>query len=261
MEITTLQKELISLYKATMDYDFRKATYDGHMDSLQGKYNRLLAETARVWDGAESEKECERLVLCVPEYVAGKLASEPSKRKREMQSLDHKMNMVSYFVPLMGQIPTENAQKFAGKIVEAWNRLMPENKIGLSTYESIKGGFKKGIFCYITTAVCRSLEKPDDCYELTALRHYRDEYLLSTAGGRSLVDEYYNIAPTIVKRIDRQADADAIYRGIWEQYLSPCVRLLEEDKKEECRKVYCQMVRNLETQYMYRKDCREENDR
>ena len=128
---------------------------------------------------------------------------------------------------------------------------MPKYKSALSTYEGIRDGCTRGMFCYSTTAVCRSLDKPDDCYELTALRQYRDEYLLSFESGKSLVEEYYNIAPTIVKRINRQKNAGEVYRGIWDRYLSPCIRLIEEDKKEECREVYSQMVRKLEKEYLY----------
>ena len=35
MEIKRLQKELTDLYRTTMDYEFRKATYDNRMDSLR----------------------------------------------------------------------------------------------------------------------------------------------------------------------------------------------------------------------------------
>ena len=248
MEINRLQKELTDLYRTTMDYEFQKATYDNRMDSLRKTYEELLEETASACDA--SEGALESLAACVPEYVAERLAAQPSRRKREMRSLDHKMNMVSYFLPLMGLVPTEKAQQLTQRMVEIWNEKMPEYKIGHSTYEGIRGGFKKGLFCYITTAVCRSLDKPDDCYELTVLRRYRDDYLLISDGGRELVEEYYNIAPTIVKRINRESSAGEIYRGIWQEYLSPCIRLIEENRNEECREVYSRMVRKLETDYM-----------
>ena len=76
------------------------------------------------------------------------------------------------------------------------------------------------------------------------LRDYRDQYLLGSKEGMNTVNEYYNIAPTIVKRINRQVDSAGIYAGI-------CVRLIEEDKKEECRKLYSDMVRKLEKKYLY----------
>ena len=103
----------------------------------------------------------------------------------------------------------------------------------------------------MTTAVCKSLHKPDDCRELTLLRNYRDTFMLETAEREKIVKEYYNVAPTIVKRIDRREDADEIYGAIWEQYLSRCIRLIEAEKPEECEKVYIRMVQELETRYLY----------
>ena len=249
MEIKVLQSELEELYRLTMVYEFHKTTYEQHMESLKERYAGLLQETARVCD--ESEDIMGTVAGHIPEYVSKELQRETSRRKRDMKALDHKMNMVSFFVPLMGEMPSENAKAVTGRMVEIWNTKMPEYKIGHSSYESIKGGFKKGIFCYITTAVCRSMNKPDDCYELNALRAYRDGYLSETEEGRRIVEEYYNIAPTIVKRIDREAGADDIYRGIWEEYLSPCIRLIEDDKKEECKELYVTMVRSLEKKYLY----------
>ena len=60
---------------------------------------------------------------------------------------------------------------------------------------------------------------------------------MGTKDGEILVKEYYNIAPTIVKRIDRSPDASEIYADIWEKYLKPCVRLIEAGEQEECREI------------------------
>ena len=87
-------------------------------------------------------------------------------------------------------------------------------------YHNIDKGFKKKL-CYITTAVCRSQNKPDNCYELTALREYRDNYLMNSNLGRELVDEYYNIAPGLVMMIDMQQEAEKIYQNIYDKYLPP----------------------------------------
>ena len=40
---------------------------------------------------------------------------------------------------------------------------------------------KKG--CFITSAVCESFGKPDDCYELTMFRSFRDNYLAKEQDG------------------------------------------------------------------------------
>lgn len=46
-------------------------------------------------------------------------------------------------------------------------------------------------------------------------------------------------------------NAGAIYQEIWERYLNPCVKLIEENRQEECREVYSDMVRSLEKKYLY----------
>ncbi|GHU54664.1 hypothetical protein FACS1894132_09650 [Clostridia bacterium] len=58
--------------------------------------------------------------------------------------------------------------------------------------------------CYITTAVCTSLEKPDDCYELTLLRNFRDTFLKNQPDGETLIKPYYEDAPRIVDKINKK---------------------------------------------------------
>lgn len=245
----TLRNEMIELYNKTFNYKFQKKTYESDIEELKKIYGGVLTQVAKACEGPENELL--EVASYVPEYVAEEIAAIKNKRKRELAALDYNMNMVSYFVPLIGEAPSLLAEDMTKKMVEIWNEKMPEYKIGHSTFHSIQGGFKKGVFCYITTAVCQSLNKPDDCYELTTLRKYRDEYLLASPEGEEIVEEYYNIAPTIVKRIGKEENAADIYRKIWEEYLSPCIRLIEEGKKEECKYVYSDMVKKLEKRYLY----------
>lgn len=245
----TLREDMIELYKKTFDYKFQKKTYESDINELKDTYAHVLRAAAAACEG--TDEELAEAASFVPEYVAGELAAITSKRKREIAALDYNMNMVSYFVPLMGEAPSLRAKEMTQKMVEIWNEKMPEFKIGHSTVAGIQGGFKKGIFCYITTAVCQSLGKADDCYELTMLREYRDTYLLGTPEGKTLVNEYYDIAPTIVKRIDKEQTAKEIYSNIWKNYINPCIHLIECDKKEECKELYTDMVRTLETKYLY----------
>ncbi|MFQ9393500.1 MAG: CFI-box-CTERM domain-containing protein [Lachnospiraceae bacterium] len=74
--------------------------------------------------------------------------------------------------------------------------------------------------------------------ELNCFRNYRDTYLLTTDEGEAIVQEYYDIAPTIVKHINRAENSREIYASIWEEYLSPCLHLIEEDRKEDCQVLY-----------------------
>lgn len=250
MNQENLQAEMISMFGDTAEYakKFHKKTYESDMDTLMNKYSALLGRIREAFE--ESDERMDEVAAYIPDHVAQLLANEPSKRKRGIVCLDYNMNMVSFFVPLVGEITSVKTKEFTGRMIELWNQKMPDNKIGLSTREQIQGGFKKGL-CYITTAVCKSLDKPDDCYELTLLRDYRDRYMLESEDGMNTVKEYYNIAPTIVKRIDRLEDSAKIYEEIWETYLNPCVSLIEAGRKEECKVLYSDMVHKLEKKYLY----------
>ena len=249
MNQENLQADMISLFQETAEYakKFHKKTYASDMDILLNRHGALLGRIREAFE--VSDEALAKTASVIPDYAAEQLAAVPSKRKRDLACLDFNMNMVSFFVPLLGEISSVKTKEFTEKMIELYNERMPDNKIGHSTREQIQGGFKKGL-CYLTTAVCRSLDKPDDCYELTLLRNYRDQYLLESKEGMETVNEYYNIAPTIVKRIDRQEDSASIYAGIWQDYLSPCVRLIEEGKKKECQMLYSDMVRKLERKYL-----------
>lgn len=109
---------------------------------------------------------------------------------------------------------------------------------------------KKDSGCFITTAVCGSLGRSDDCYELSCFRKFRDNWLLNQDDGSKLVQEYYDIAPEIVKKINEQSSSDRIYRSIWENYLKPCLKFLEGNENEKCKRTYMEMVNNLRAKFL-----------
>jgi hypothetical protein len=97
--------------------------------------------------------------------------------------------------------------------------------------------------------VCKSFNKQDDCFELTIFRRFRDGWLKNQTDGKSIVDRYYNIAPHIVENIDKFPNSKEIYYSIWKNWLHPCLRLISEQKYEECKLKYIDMVKNLEKSY------------
>ena len=249
MEKEKIRNELIAVFEETMNCKFRKKHYASDMEEMLEKHSAFLQETIEQCEKSEEMRDF--VVSCIPEYALSRLREISSKRKRELAAFDYNLNMVAYFLPLLGEMESEIKEEFIRDITETWNKQIPDAKIAFSSYENIKKGFRRSVFCYITTVVCRSLGRPDDCYELNTLRDYRDSYLLSTDEGREMVQEYYNIAPTIVKRIDKKAEADEIYENIWKTYLSPCITMIENGENEKCRDLYSSMVRKLEARYLY----------
>ena len=108
----------------------------------------------------------------------------------------------------------------------------------------------KASSCFITTAVCDSFGKPDDCYELTMFRRFRDTWLCKQEDGEGLIKDYYAVAPRIVFNINRLNNAKEVYRSIWTEYLKPCLLDLEADNKASCKKRYIRMVTDLKEIYL-----------
>ena len=103
--------------------------------------------------------------------------------------------------------------------------------------------------CFITSAVCRSFNKPDDCYELTVFRGFRDNWLSKQEDGIELIREYYAIAPKIVNEIDNLADSSTEYLRIWDEYLQQCLSYIEKGELNRCKSLYCTMVHSLKEKY------------
>lgn len=100
-------------------------------------------------------------------------------------------------------------------------------------------------WCFITTAACEYFGKPDDCYELTLLRQFRDGWLALQPSGEKLIREYYRVAPLIVDALSVSEERNAIYQDIWNCYIVPCVKLIEQNDYQACCELYQNMVRNL----------------
>ena len=106
--------------------------------------------------------------------------------------------------------------------------------------KEIKNGKEAG--CFISTAICKSLGKDDECYELRTLRNYRDTWLSIEANGIEIIEEYYRIAPFIVDIIDRNANSSYIYLDIYNQYLIKCLYFIEKELNEAALLTYKDMV-------------------
>lgn len=102
--------------------------------------------------------------------------------------------------------------------------------------------------CFITTATCQSKNLPDNSYELNAFRDFRDKWL--KLNFPKLVEEYYQIAPLIVAKIEQYQDSKSIYQEIWENHLAVCLNLLENRKEYEAKEQYMIMVHKLENKFL-----------
>ena len=172
------------------------------------------------------------------------------KGKRNSYLTDHNTPIVIYVFPAILYYGAKWCKPCVETLVAKWNEAFTEVTIGYGTYEDIKAGFKYKL-CYVTTAVCDSLNKPDDCIELTMLRDYRDNVLAKEEGGEQLIEEYYDIAPTIVKRINRSENPEAEYNRLYTDFILKCIDNIENKNYEQCRFNYTSMVTELKNKYAY----------
>ncbi len=104
-------------------------------------------------------------------------------------------------------------------------------------------------FCFITTACVEAKGLPDDCYELTTLRAFRDGYMSALPFGPALIAEYYKIAPQIVARIKEQPEAAEILAGLYSR-IAESVDYVQRGENEKAMQVYSAMVLHLKKRYL-----------
>ena len=134
-------------------------------------------------------------------------------------------------------LPYKNPQKRDEYLRK--NGLNPKN-YG-STWDSGKNNSGKSSGtngCFLTSACVKARGLPDDCEELTVLRHYRDTYLSNRPGGAGEIRTYYQIAPQIVEAVNAKENAGEIWNRVYEEMVLPCVRMIREGAMEDAFRLY-----------------------
>jgi hypothetical protein len=104
--------------------------------------------------------------------------------------------------------------------------------------------------CFVTSATCGYLGLTDDCWELTQLRAFRDNYLLTLPKGNSLVDRYYDNAPKLLQVINRHKSKSNILLGLYFKDILPSAVLARLKLNRIALWRYMAMMKRLEKQYL-----------
>ena len=173
-----------------------------------------------------------------------------SKNKKEKMQINLNLQLAAFIYPALKQHKGTCIEPLIERIQADWKEAFPKSNVRPVGVDVIDEGFHRK-FCYITTAVCQTFHKADDCYELTLLRKFRDGYLASLSEGEELIRQYYDVAPTIVKHINNREDSGEIYQMIWDRYLSGCIDMIEAGEAKECTALYKEMVNDMRDAYFY----------
>lgn len=229
-------------------------TKDLYEKAFQRYYHKNLATFEALENGYNSvidkEQYIENMANALGDAAVEEMNRIRKKSDRQARLLDLNFALAAYVFPAILKYGGNSSQPLAEAVHRVWKKNFPKTNVKISDYAGIMKGFKRKS-CYITTAVCETFGKPDDCYELQLFREYRDTYLMNQEDGEEIVQEYYNLAPTIVKHINKRPDRQKIYADIWETYLEPCMRMIENGENEACRELYIRMVRELQQTYAY----------
>lgn len=229
--------------------DFKRDRYEGIFEAFYGENKNVFEAIEYVYQAEEDpEKWLSKLVGNFVETAQADLNRHGSKSRRNQRLLDLNLLLSVYLIPAVRKYPADFSEPFSDRLLESWNQTFG-TKVGKASFAEIDNGFHRKL-CYVTTAVCENLGKGLDCYELKVLKGYRDRYLEATPEGHEMVREYYNIAPTIVKRVEKQPDRDRIYRELYENYIGPCIQKIENQEYEACKETYQEMVLELKARYL-----------
>lgn len=229
---------------------FQRNEYENSFKRYLQVQNENLKAVSRMMHLAQDQKKAEDEIAGALLACACKIMDERGgKLNRQSMQMSLNMYMVTFVLPAILSIEEEKYSDLAQLICKKWAETFKNSNIQAAGYNTLKSGFRRKL-CYITTAVCEGIHKQGNCRELMLLEQYRDSYLSSSEEGRALVRQYYDMAPTIVKRIEKKEEHEEIYRTLYETYISPCVQLIEEQKNEECREKYQEMVEMLRAEYM-----------
>ena len=102
------------------------------------------------------------------------------------------------------------------------------------------------ISCFLTTACMKYFQDKfdDNCYELTVLRWFRDNFV-----SQKDIEHYYEIAPIIVETINKEEKAEIIYNYIYDNVVDYCVEQIEQGNYEAAYSRYKNSVLTLEEQF------------
>ncbi len=231
-EKKTFGPGLINMYEKIIDMGYTEEDVYFELGTIYyeiGNYKMAL-DTYKTCTG---KGEAMYIVGCMYRDGKGTAQNENSALKylKKASDMDYNKGMVDY-------------EKLKGKIAEREEKEKFDAQKDYSSYSTTSNSSYSG-GCFITTAACTALNKPDDCEELLAFKAYRDNHLVYETDGRKLIREYYRIAPGIVRIIDGMEKSLEFYQNLWEQYIIVGYKYLQENNLAKAKETYINMVLHL----------------
>lgn len=152
--------------------------------------------------------------------------------------------------PYCGKMTSVNVADVKGKTVTPCQRYWCKHKIVVVTNDEGKVvTVAKQEGCFLTTACIQAAGLPDNCKELQTLRRFRDEYVSKLPNGSSILSQYYDDSPRIIKEISRSASQEEEYSEIL-RIIRSAVILVDAGRSNEALSVYSNLIDKLSQKYL-----------
>lgn len=219
-----------------------------HHNEFWDRYKTYQKEKAKEWEERKKEREIKQ-----KEWEARQKEKEQRKREWEARKQERERKQREWEAR---QAEYQRERERKQREYEERKRERERKKQEWEQRKANRSNKKKGGGgCYITTAICQTLGKPDDCEELRVIRSFRDNWLIFQESGIEIIEQYYETAPKIVLSIDSREDAAIIYREIWADHLSLFFSQIQHGEKKTALKTYLDMVKELEAKYFDSRIC------
>lgn len=133
-----------------------------------------------------------------------------------------------------------------GHCIYLKNCYYPDDKI--CNHYVNRDSYVPGGGCFITTIVCKMLGFDDKCGILNTLRNFRNNVMQKDEKYKGILYEYDTVGPKIAENLLEENDMELVH-GMFNFFIQPTVRLIEENKKEEAITRYMEMTKSLENYY------------
>lgn len=137
----------------------------------------------------------------------------------------------------------------SGNVTDHYGKIISNSKKGESYSDDSSSSSSSG-GCFLTTACIKSKGLTEDCQELKFLRQFRDDYISSLPNGGSYIEMYYEISPSIVKKIESLPDSIQILGEIYSSLICPSIELIKANHNSQAFELYKTYVEKLKTEYI-----------
>lgn len=132
-------------------------------------------------------------------------------------------------------------------------KLSPEKYLLVELQKDVFTTLPAPTECFLTSACTAARGLPDDCAELTTLRGLRDGFMRPSESGAALVEEYYRIAPAIVRGVNARDNSLAVWNLVYSDLIIPAIDLIQAGRKEEAVKMYTEYAGWMKEAFPHRK--------